>query len=88
MGLTRRLRGFRLAERGFPRPGYDVIYGGEVVGPVRSGTLSPSLGCGIGTAYLPVDAGPGHAMSVRIRNRDIPGEVAAFPFYADGSLVR
>ena len=87
-GLTRRLRGFRLAERGFPRPGYDVIYGGEAVGPVRSGTLSPSLGCGIGTAYLPPEAAPGDEVRVRIRNRDIPGEVAAFPFYADGSLVR
>ena len=47
-GLTRRLRGFKLAERGFPRPGYDVVFAGETVGPVRSGTLSPSLGCGIG----------------------------------------
>jgi aminomethyltransferase len=87
-GLTRRLRGFKLAERGFPRPGYDVVSGGDVVGPVRSGTLSPTLGYGIGTAYLPPEARPGDAMSVRIRDREIPGEIAPFPFYDGGSLQR
>lgn len=87
-GLERRLRGFRLNERGFPRPGYDVIFGGEVAGPVRSGTLSPTLGSGIGTAYLPADAGPGDPMSIRIRDRDISAEVVPLPFYGGGSLKR
>jgi len=87
-GLTRRLRGFKLAERGFPRPGYDVGFASETVGPVRSGTLSPSLGCGIGTVYLPADARPGDELSIRIRNRDIPGEVVPLPFYDGGSLKR
>ena len=87
-GLTQRLRGFKLAERGFPRPGYEVVFAGETVGPVRSGTLSPSLGCGIGTAYLPADARPGDEVSIRIRDRDIPGEVVPLPFYDGGSLKR
>ena len=87
-GLTRRLRGFRLAERGFPRPGYDVMFGGQAVGPVRSGTLSPSLGYGIGTAYLPADARPGDELGIRIRDREIAGEIAPFPFYDGGSLER
>jgi aminomethyltransferase len=87
-GLTRRLRGFKLSERGFPRPGYEVIFDGEAVGPVRSGTLSPTLGCGIGTAYLPAEARPGDRMSVRIRDRDIGGEVVPLPFYDGGSLKR
>ena len=87
-GLSRRLRGFRLAERGFPRPGYDVIYAGEAVGPVRSGTLSPTLGYGIGTAYLPAEASPGDDVGIRIRNREIPGQVVPLPFYDGGSLQR
>jgi len=87
-GLTRRLRGFKLAERGFPRPGYDVVFRGEAVGPVRSGTLSPSLGCGIGTAYLPADARSGDELSIRIRDRDISGEIVPLPFYDGGSLER
>ncbi len=87
-GLTRRLTGFKLTERGFPRPGYEVIYRGESVGPVRSGTLGPSLGYGIGTAYLPPDAQVGDELRIRIRDRDIAGEVVRLPFYTGGSLKR
>ncbi len=85
-GLTRRLRGFRLLERGFPRPGYEVSMDGSVCASVRSGTMSPSLGFGIGTAYLPPSAKPGSAVEVSIRGRMIPAEVVAMPFYSDGSL--
>ncbi len=87
-GVTRRLAGFRLLDRGFPRPGYDVLFRGQTVGPVRSGTLSPSLGYGIGTVYLPPDARPGDPLYVRIRHRDIGGQVASMPFYTEGSLER
>ncbi|MFB6240131.1 MAG: glycine cleavage system aminomethyltransferase GcvT, partial [Gemmatimonadota bacterium] len=87
-GLTRRLQGFRLTERGFPREGYDVVYGGEEVGEVRSGTVSPSLGYGIGTAYFPTDAGAGDGMAVRIRDREVEGEIVKLPFYTEGSLKR
>ena len=87
-GITRRLAGFKLSDRGFPRPGYDVVHRGEIAGPVRSGTVSPSLGCGIGSVYLPPDAEPGERISVRIRDRDIAGEVARLQFYTEGSLVR
>ncbi|MGI9039157.1 MAG: glycine cleavage system aminomethyltransferase GcvT [Gemmatimonadota bacterium] len=85
-GLTRRLRGFRLLERGFPRAGYDVSVAGAVVGPVRSGTVSPSLGDGIGTAYLPPEAAPGTQIGVHIRELVVPAEVAAMPFYTEGSI--
>lgn len=87
-GLQTRLIGFKLSERGFPRPGYDVVFRGGVVGSVRSGTLSPTLGIGIGTVYLPPDAQPGEPLAVRIRDRDLPGEVVRMPFYSGGSLQR
>ena len=87
-GVERRLRGFRLTERGFPREGYPVRYGGREVGPVRSGTVSPSLGEGIGTVYLPPGADAGDPLSVVIRDREVEGEVAEMPFYRDGSLRR
>jgi aminomethyltransferase len=85
-GVTRRLRGFRLAERGFPRPGYEVVFGEEVVGPVRSGTVSPSLDAGIGTAYLPPAAGFGDEIAIRIRGRELSATVERMPFYQDGSV--
>jgi aminomethyltransferase len=87
-GIRRRLAGFHLTERGFPRPGYDVRFRGESMGPVRSGTMSPSLGEGIGTAYLPPDAEPGDPIDVVIRERPVRGEVARPPFYKGGSLKR
>jgi len=85
-GLRRRLRGFRLLRRGFPRPGYDVLYDGAVRGQVRSGTLSPTLGEGIGTVYLPPEAGPGTEIAVLIRGEAVPAEVVSPPFYTEGSL--
>jgi len=87
-GVSRRLRGFRLVERGFPREGYPVRHGGEEVGPVRSGTVSPSLGFGIGTVYLPPDVPAGASLEVVIRDEPVAGEVAGLPFYRDGSLRR
>lgn len=87
-GVRRRLRGFELVERGFPREGYPVRYGGEEVGPVRSGTVSPSLEVGIGTVYLPSGAETGDPLAVVIRDREVEGRVADTPFYRDGSLRR
>src|SRR3954464_1336652 len=52
-GLKRRLVGFTTAERSFPRHGYPVFANGQPSGEVRSGTMSPTLGVPIGTAYVP-----------------------------------
>ncbi len=87
-GLTRRLRFLRLLDRGFPRPGYEVRFEGEAVGEVRSGTVSPSMGHGIATAYLPVAAGFGAAVEIMIRGKAIAAEVVRPPFYPRGSLHR
>jgi aminomethyltransferase len=87
-GVQRRLRGIRLLDRGFPRPGYTVRYEGEDAGVVRSGTMSPTMGHGIATAYLPSAAGFGAAVEVVIRDSAIPGEVVRPPFYTEGSIRR
>lgn len=88
-GVHRKLTGIRLVERGFPRPGYTVVAGGEEVGTVTSGTVGPSVGEGIALAYLPVQlADPGAEVAIRIRGRDVKGEVQRPPFYRDGSLRR
>jgi aminomethyltransferase len=86
-GVRQRLAGFRLRERGFPRPGYTVRFGGEPAGEVTSGVVSPSLGEGIGMAYLPVEAAkPGTEIEVVIRDRPVPAEVVRPPFYKQGSV--
>ncbi len=88
-GVQRRLIGLRLGERGFPRPGYPLVVGGEEVGVVTSGTVSPALGVGVALGYMPVEfASPGTEIGVRIRDRDIPAVVERPPFYREGSVRR
>jgi aminomethyltransferase len=85
-GVPTRLAGFHLTERGFPRPGYPVrTPAGE--GIVTSGTVSPSLGKGIGMAYLPTaSAAPGTAIEIVIRGQGVPAEVVKPPFHTGGSV--
>lgn len=86
-GVTRKLVGFRLDGRGFPRHGYPVYLNGRDVDVVRSGTMSPSLGQAIGTTYLPADAAKvGTKFEVECRGERIPAEVVKRPFYTKGSV--
>jgi aminomethyltransferase len=85
-GVTRRLVGFRLEGRGFPRHGYPVRYEGREVDLVRSGTMSPSLGMAIGTTYLPASsARPGTKFEVDCRGEKLTAEVVKLPFWTKGS---
>ncbi len=87
-GLKRKLWFLRLVSRGFPRPGYEVTYQGKAVDKVRSGTVSPSLGYGIATTYLPSSAKLGDLVSIVIRGKPLTAELTRQPFYGRGSLVR
>jgi aminomethyltransferase len=85
-GVTRKLVGFQLQGRGFPRHGYPVYHEGREVDLVRSGTMSPSLGIAIGTTYLPAAAAKvGTKFEVECRGERMPAEVVARPFWRKGS---
>jgi aminomethyltransferase len=85
-GVKKKLVGFTTTERSFPRPGYPVYVNGDRSGDVRSGTMSPSLGIPIGTAYLPsASAVPGTAFEIEIRGKRIPATVEKMPFYKEGT---
>jgi aminomethyltransferase len=63
-----------------------VFYEGEPSGIVCSGTMSPTLGIPIGTAYLPVEgAKEGRTFEVEIRGKRLPATVVKPPFYKDAS---
>src|SRR5512138_2624204 len=52
-GVSRKLVGFELIDRGIPRHNYKVFNKeDELIGEVTSGTMSPSLKKGIGMAYV------------------------------------
>ena len=88
-GVTRKLVGFELKGRGFPRHGYPVYHEGREVDVVRSGTMSPSLGLPIGTTYLPAAAAKvGTKFEVECRGERIPAEVVSRPFWKKGSAKK
>jgi aminomethyltransferase len=85
-GVTRKLVGFQLQGRGFPRHGYPVYHEGREVDVVRSGTMSPSLGLPIGTTYLPAAAAKvGTRFEVECRGERLPAEVVSRPFWKKGT---
>ncbi len=80
-GLKRKLVGFTIAGKAFPRTGYDIVVEGEKRGRVTSGTFSPTLEKGIGLGYVTVDqAKPGNRIDIDIRNRHTPAMVSTVPF--------
>ncbi len=88
-GVTRKLVGFQLQGRGFPRHGYPVYHEGREVDVVRSGTMSPSLGLPIGTTYLPASAAKvGTRFEVECRGERLPAEVVSRPFWKKGTAKK
>jgi aminomethyltransferase len=52
------------------------------LGELTSGGLSPSLGQGIGLAYLPAKKVKiGKAVSIMVRGKKFPAQVVKKPFY-------
>lgn len=80
-GPRERLVPFVFTGPGIPRQGNPVVGGGEVT----SGTLSPSLGVGIGMAYLPAErAVPGTAIEIDVRGKVRPAVVKEKPLFRKG----
>lgn len=79
----RKLVAFQLDERGVPRQGYDIVDGnGNTIGNVTSGTMSPSLGVGIGMGYVPtILAKTGTQIYIQVRKKAIPATLIKLPFY-------
>lgn len=82
-GVSRKLVGFELLERGIPRHDYEIADAdGNIIGIVTSGTQSPSLGKAIGLGYVPTALStPDSEIYIRIRNKDLKAKVVKLPFY-------
>jgi aminomethyltransferase len=81
-GPERKLIGLQMVDNAIPRAGYGVHAGGEAVGTVTSGTLSPTLGTKIAMALVPAAlAGVGNAFEVIVRDRPFRAEQVKLPFY-------
>jgi len=80
-GVSRKLVGFKMIDRGIPRNGYRILDAdANETGHVTSGTMSPSMNIGIGLGYVQKkDAAPGTIIQIEVRNRTLKAEVHKLP---------
>jgi aminomethyltransferase len=77
------LRPLVITGAGIPRQGNPIASGGETVGEVTSGTLSPCLEVGIGMGYVRRDlAEPGTKVEIDVRGKRRPAEIRKAPLYS------
>jgi len=82
-GISRKLMGFTMVERGIPRKDYPLLNAqGDKVGVVTSGTQSPSLNVGIGMGYVTdLSLKNGDAIFVEVRGKAVEAKLCSLPFY-------
>jgi len=84
-GVTKKLVGFEMIDRGIGRHGYQVVRDGRPVGVVTSGTQTPFLKKAIGMAYVPMDVSrPGSEIEIDVRGLALKARVVPMPFYKRG----
>jgi aminomethyltransferase len=83
-GISKKLVGFEMTERGIPRHDYEITDAdGNTIGRVTSGTQSPSLQKAIGMGYVPTAfAKEGTEIYIKIRDNKIKAVVKKPPFAA------
>ena len=81
-GLTQKLVGFEMIDRGIPRHDYEIVDANDkVIGRVTSGTQSPSLKKSIGLGYVDIDSSKvGTEIFIKIRDKKIKAEIKKTPF--------
>jgi aminomethyltransferase len=81
-GVSRKLVGFEMIDRGIPRHGYELLNAtGEVIGTVTSGTMSPLRKIGIGMGYVrPEYSAPDSEIYIDLRGRKLKAQVVKPPF--------
>jgi aminomethyltransferase len=81
-GVSRKLIGLELLERGIPRHEYEVVDETDSkIGFITSGTMSPILQKGIGMAYVDQKFSKvGTRVFVKVRNKNLEAVVTPFPF--------
>jgi len=82
----RKLICLELEGKAFPRHGYEIFEGEQLIGEITSGTFSPSLQKPIAMGYLPQQkAKLGTDVEIVIRNKRFNAVVVKPPFYKNGS---
>jgi aminomethyltransferase len=80
-GVTRKLVGFKMIDKGIPRHDYQIKDSqGNVIGKVTSGTMSPVLGVGVGLGYVTTNyANSGSEIFIEVRGKSLKAQVQKLP---------
>ncbi len=81
-GVTRKLIGFEMVDKGIPRHDYEIWdEKNQVIGTVTSGTMSPTLKKAIGMGYVSFEkSNIGSEIFVNIRNKAVKATIVKTPF--------
>lgn len=81
-GVSRKLVGFEMIDRGIPRHDYEIVdRDGNVIGKVTSGTQAPSLQKAIGMGYVSKEfSKESTEIYIKIRDNRVKAQVVKFPF--------
>jgi len=84
-GVSRRLRGFEMIDKGIPRQHYEICdEEGNPIGEVTSGTQSPMMKKGIGMGYIKAEnAKFGSEIYIRVRKKLLKAQIVKQPIYKE-----
>jgi aminomethyltransferase len=81
-GLTRKLVGFEVTDKGIARDDFDVYINDKKVGKVTSGSPAPFLKKNIGLAFVPSEfANIGQEIKIDVRGKHLAAKIVPTPFY-------
>ena len=80
---ARKLVAFEMVEKSILRHDYEILdANGNIIGKVTSGTMSPSIGKGIGMGYVLSEfSNIDTEIFIQIRKKSMPAKVVKLPFY-------
>ncbi len=82
VGLTEKLVGFEMIDRGIARNDYKIFKDGEQIGRVTSGTMCPTLNKAVGLGFVPMQyRDVGTEIDIQIRDKMAKAKVVKLPFY-------
>ena len=81
-GVSKKLVGLKMLDKGIARHGYDVYYNNEKIGVVTSGGISPVRGDNIALAYIKTldNLAVGSTIQIMIREKLYNAEIIKKPF--------
>ncbi|MCR4880408.1 MAG: glycine cleavage system aminomethyltransferase GcvT [bacterium] len=77
---NKKIVGFIMEDRGIARHGYEVFNGGNNIGVVTSGGISPTLNANIGLAYIDSSYTIDDEIDIKIRDKFFKAKIIKRPF--------